>query len=412
MINLFFFLLVFNSAIEAQYDSLFTKQQIIELSSKKYFGRGVYKDGDNKAAKYIDSVLHRLRVTEVIHQEFSYNSNLFRASDFMSSGRSFILGKDYLPYPYSGSGSFENEEIEDISYGLLLEKRNLKSKVVLLKRTIEKGFLKENGIEKKKSSLLNRLIAVAKKGVKAILIDIEDFQFSYAHYQFNIPIMQVKKIDITQKFSLKIINKKPHPKKSTNLIATINGKNNDSIVVLMAHYDHLGAITDNVFFPGANDNASGTGLLLNLAKTYVKKPLHYKTVFLFFAAEEVGLLGSKYFVENPMIDLGKIKIVINLDMVASAKRGRMIQAGVEFPEIYKRLTNINNKLQLGQLSKRKNKANSDQHYFIEKGVKGIFIYTNYGLQPYHSQDDIYQTLDYDELEKTYKLIETFLYRYY
>jgi aminopeptidase YwaD len=409
---LYIYFLITYSISLAQYDSTFIKQNIINLSSEDYFGRGAYKDGDTKASKYIDTVLKKLQITDIQRQAFRYESNLFKKAILQQSDKKPILGLHYLPHPFSGSGRFKIQDILNLHYGLLIDDEEINSRIVYIKKDIDKEFLNINKINDKEANLFNRLYQLTQKGVKSIFLEVLDFEFSYSHFQFDIPIIQVKNFDVNQQYYLHLENEKPYKKESFNLMASIDGENNDSTIVLMAHYDHLGAITDEVFFPGANDNASGTSLLLNLAKTIVQKPLKYRTIFLFFAAEEVGLVGSKHFVNNPLIDLSKIKIAINFDMVASAENGRMIQAGIEFPDIYNQLVNINNELSLGKIAKRKNKANSDQFHFIENGVKAIFIYTNGGKQPYHSLDDKYQTLDYDELEKTYRLVETFLYRFY
>ncbi|WP_373564478.1 M28 family peptidase [Sphingobacterium sp. E70] len=68
----------------------------------------------------------------------------------------------------------------------------------------------------------------------------------------------------------------------------------DSLIVITAHYDHVGAIGKRVVFTGANDNASGTALLLYLTTHYRQYPPKYNTVFLAFSGEESGLLGSTF----------------------------------------------------------------------------------------------------------------------
>ena len=96
--------------------------------------------------------------------------------------------------------------------------------------------------------------------------------------------------------------------KSKNIACFLPGlADSDSMLVFCAHYDHLGGMGSNTFFPGANDNASGVSVLLNLIKFYVANPPKYKIVFIFFAGEEAGLLGSKAFIESKTIPLNKIK---------------------------------------------------------------------------------------------------------
>ena len=87
--------------------------------------------------------------------------------------------------------------------------------------------------------------------------------------------------------------------------------------VFTAHYDHLGKM-DDAYFLGANDNASGTAMLLSLAEFYGRtenKPDN-TLVFVAVTGEEMGLLGSREFVVNTPVDLSKISYVFNFDMVA------------------------------------------------------------------------------------------------
>src|SRR6201999_64747 len=81
---------------------------------------------------------------------------------------------------------------------------------------------------------------------------------------------------------------------SQNVIGYVKGKDNpDSFIVFTAHYDHLGQMGKKVYFPGANDNASGVAMLLSLAR-YYSKPEHKpkcSIVFIAFGGEEVALLG-------------------------------------------------------------------------------------------------------------------------
>ncbi|WP_437905834.1 M20/M25/M40 family metallo-hydrolase [Sorangium sp. So ce327] len=85
------------------------------------------------------------------------------------------------------------------------------------------------------------------------------------------------------------------------------------VVIVGAHYDALGSKTDGTFYPGADDNASGVAALLELARL-VRAP-RVNVLLVAFGAEERGLLGSKFFVEHPVIPLKRVALMINLDMV-------------------------------------------------------------------------------------------------
>ena len=86
--------------------------------------------------------------------------------------------------------------------------------------------------------------------------------------------------------------------RSQNVICQVRGTEQpDSVVIVSAHYDHLGMQGDSRF-PGANDNASGTSMLLSMVEYFVRKPQAYTMVFIAFGAEETGLIGSNYYVNN------------------------------------------------------------------------------------------------------------------
>ena len=87
-----------------------------------------------------------------------------------------------------------------------------------------------------------------------------------------------------------------------------------------AHYDHLGMMGTTAIMNGANDNASGTAMMLTLMEYYSKNKPEYSLLFIAFGGEEAGLIGSKFYVENPTVPLKKIKSLLlfwqiqNLDL--------------------------------------------------------------------------------------------------
>lgn len=126
-----------------------------------------------------------------------------------------------------------------------------------------------------------------------------------------------------------------------NVVGWLEGTNpalQDEFVVIGAHYDHLGmggpgsgsrAIDTVAVHYGADDNASGVAGLLELAQYFAdrKNRPERSLLFIAFGAEEMGLIGSKYFVENPLIDLSKIMAMINMDMIGRLKDHRTLSVG-------------------------------------------------------------------------------------
>lgn len=101
-----------------------------------------------------------------------------------------------------------------------------------------------------------------------------------------------------------------------NVVARIPGKRSSGpVLVLSAHYDHLG-VRNGVVFNGADDDASGCVALLTIAERLLREPPEHDVILAFFDAEESGMVGSKAFVSAPPVALDRIAMNINLDMVA------------------------------------------------------------------------------------------------
>ena len=131
--------------------------------------------------------------------------------------------------------------------------------------------------------------------------------------------------DFLQNFPVTVtsaITSKSDPCFSQNVVAYYEA--NDSIpesdyIVIGAHYDHIGTQTDGEIiqiYNGADDNASGVAGILEIAEKMIAEgKLKYNVIFVAFGAEELGLVGSNYFCNNPPVPLEKIKLMVNLDMI-------------------------------------------------------------------------------------------------
>jgi Zn-dependent M28 family amino/carboxypeptidase len=196
-----------------------------------------------------------------------------------------------------------------------------------------------------------------------------------------------------QNIALNIQNKFVESYVTKNVLAYIPGAEvPDSFVVFTAHYDHLGAMGKGNFFPGANDNASGTAMVLSLAR-YFSQPKNkpkYSIAFMLFAAEESGLLGSMYYTANPTFPLKQIKYLINLDMVGSGSEGISLVNGKANLKLTEKFKKIN--LEHGFFTDIKiggESCNSDHCFFHKAGVPSVFIYTRGPeCQAYHNLNDV------------------------
>ena len=185
----------------------------------------------------------------------------------------------------------------------------------------------------------------------------------------------------------------------------------DSFVVFTAHYDHLGLMGRKTYFPGANDNASGVAMVLGLARYFSAHPQRFSVVFLFFAGEEAGLLGSGFFADHPLVALDRIKFLLNFDLVGTGQDGITVVNASEFARAYGSLEEINQSGEFVKTIRKRGKACISDHCpFTAKGVPCFYIYTLGGIAAYHDLDDRPETLPLTAFDGLNNLIISFVHR--
>ena len=112
----------------------------------------------------------------------------------------------------------------------------------------------------------------------------------------------------------------------TNVVAMLRGADTSRVIVISAHYDHLGVRGDQVY-NGTDDNASGTAAVLAMAEYFARNTPRHSMAFVFFDGEESGLRGARAFVASPPIPLARIAADVNLDMVARLDKNELYAAG-------------------------------------------------------------------------------------
>ncbi|MCX7697642.1 MAG: M28 family peptidase [Bacteroidales bacterium] len=197
-----------------------------------------------------------------------------------------------------------------------------------------------------------------------------------------------------------------------NIMGYVQGREfADSLILIVAHYDHLGKL-DTAAYPGANDNASGVAMMLDIARTIKENMFRprYSMGFVAFAGEEAGLKGSIKFVQDPPIPLSQIKFVINLDMVGTGSQGIGVVNGTTFSNYAKILTELNEKYQyVPNIQLRGESFNSDHAPFAKKGIPSFFIYTMGGEHPFYHQVQDKPPLPFTKYEQVFKLLIDFIY---
>ncbi len=189
-----------------------------------------------------------------------------------------------------------------------------------------------------------------------------------------------------------------HGTTGRNVIATVPGTMNEAVVI-GAHYDHLGTDGKKVF-TGADDNASGTAVVIEMARRFAKKPAKRTVVLVAFSGEEMGLLGSKFFVNNAPVYEPAVAM-INMDMVGRL-RERLIVFGADTGDKFKEyLADSPIKIAFNKDAV----GPSDHTSFVLKGVPSVHLFT--GAHPdYHKPGDTADKINYDGLRSVADLVET------
>ena len=193
-----------------------------------------------------------------------------------------------------------------------------------------------------------------------------------------------------------------------NVLGLIEGSNPDSVIVLMAHYDHFGMMGQAIF-PGANDNASGVAMLLSLAQHYSDHQPKHSIIFAAFGAEELGLIGSKYFVDNPPINLSAIQFILNFDISGTGGDGIQVVNGSVYRSEFDHLVDLNRQNGLlPDVRIRGAACNSDHCNFDRINIPGFYMYTLGGIRAYHDVNDRAETLPLTEFDDYFRLMTLFI----
>lgn len=181
-------------------------------------------------------------------------------------------------------------------------------------------------------------------------------------------------------------------------------------IIIGAHYDHLGegkqgsslaADSYGIIHNGADDNASGVAGLLELARYYsenkVIEPVNM--LFIAFGAEELGLVGSRYFVQHPTLDLGKVHWMLNMDMIGRLNKESGVSViGYGTSPAFETIFNQIDRQQFVKFyTGYEGRGGSDQTSFYEKNIPVLFFHTG-GHPDYHKPSDDADKVDFLSLE--------------
>ncbi|RYD54989.1 MAG: M28 family peptidase [Sphingobacteriales bacterium] len=367
--------LLFTSTLSQAQDIAFGKAIVDTLTKPYFWGRGYTKDGMKKAADFLSAQLSSYGLKPLSNdsylQSFTYPANTFPgAMTLIIDGKALTPGRDFLVTPNS-------------------------------KGINAKGTLRQ----------LDSAQFISEKNKLAIILK-DTLNWSAAPVVADYTVIEVRKRVVHNTagtFDANIENEFVKKFKAANVCAMVKGtRQPDSFIFITAHYDHLGGMGSDTYFPGANDNASGIALLLNLARYYAVNPQPYSIGFICFAGEEIGLKGSEYYTKNPLVPLKRIRFLLNTDLAGTGHDGITVVNAKEYPNEFRLMNEINDAEHLLPVIKSRGKAaNSDHYYFSEKGVPAFFFYTMGGIAAYHDINDRGETLPLNEHEDLFKLVVKF-----
>lgn len=379
------------------------------------------------------------------------DKNTLRVND-----TAFTVEKDFRPLAFTENGEGEGEVIF-AGYGLSAPEGNgqprynsydgleVKDKVVLLLRYVPEG------VEPQRRAHLNRyaglrykVMMARERGAKGVLVvtgpnspnagEVLKMTNDGSNADSGLPAMSIsgavaeallaasgKKLKDLQ---AGLDNENPHAeggfalpktrvkfttgiehirKTDNNVIAALPGQT-DEWVVIGAHYDHLGlgeqfSMAPSMVgtpHPGADDNASGTAGVIELARYFASQPRHKRGIlFVAFAGEELGLLGSSYYVNNPAKPLEKAVAMINMDMIGRLKEGKVYVGGVgtgnTLKPMLEGLVSKHSALKV-DFSEATGYGSSDHTSFTTKQVPVLFFFS--GLHgDYHKPSDTWDKIN-------------------
>lgn len=387
------------------------------LCSPSFDGRGYVNSGCNRAGNYLLEEFKRIGLLPFQGrntQAFFLEVNTFPSQCAVRSGHKTLQpGVDYLVHPSSGGYKGKLKLIpmnaaEILAYSGGSFNAPREGIVFMPSKGLSRDSLKlvRTKLEK---------IAETERGV--VEITSEKLTWSVSPRAFRFPYLQRYDTSLTTPTKHLFLNIQSEIKAKVvvqncfGLVPSVEPS--DSLILVCAHYDHLGRMGKDTYFPGANDNASGVAMMLSLARELQQNPLqHHSVLFVAFAGEEIGLEGSFAMVQAPWLALRKISMVLNLDILGSGEEGITVVNGSIFPKYYQQLVQINDALKAVPVVKSRGKAaNSDHFPFSEKGVPALFVYTMGPNKNYHDIHDTYQNLSFNRFEQLFEVFLEFLKRF-
>ena len=431
---------------------------LAEISSERYNGRSVAGDGDVRVARYL---IDRLAATEGVvpcpaagDEDISVQPYLKSLVEPCDEGRwNVVEGKEkYLPwlqhfqFPMNVMRGAMSLSVDGVAYAPTFDfivKEFSPSCHGFFKVTYldEEAYRREGFMEHLNSGIYkdqfvvvdwNRYLETVQPDpfdkYRPWLTDLDNIggiilrqeeQFPYfkarTWYQSRRPVLFVNASfpDDAREIELHVDAEMLPSRDAHNVVAWLPGTDAscDTYYTFIAHYDHLGYMGADFVFPGANDNGSGTAMVVTLAKYFSKHRPKHGIQFILLDAEEENLLGSFFYCENPRKPLDKIEYLIDLDMVGddSDHLSTQITPGGEAGLERFRAINADSKFPPFDFVMEPMNDDSDHFSFGQKGVPGIYFETEGSiLQYYHTPRDNFQNTRDSNFDRLFDMLIRFV----
>ena len=428
-------------------------QTVKYLSSKELAGRLPGHTGYTKAANFIANEFAKLKLkpggNNCYFQNFKIEYNEILAPEHFSvicknKKINYQLGTDYVYRGFTGAGKFITNVVF-CGYGLSEPDSayddytgiDVKNKIALVFKYNPKwknfpnGYPREKAITAAKHGAVGILFVsfpndpVPQKLIGSVLhgsgeqmtdfpqihieLHVVDKLFESSGFtlkQLQSVIDSTRKpfsVPLENKVDLEVHTKYEKEKEVPNVVGILEGGDSvlkNEYIILGAHLDHVGNQAGKIFFPGANDNASGSAAVLEAARKFVslKEKPKRSVIFVLFASEEQGLNGSSYFADH----MSSVKAMINLDCIGYGD-SIQVNGGKSFPDLWKIVKEIDMKNDKLLVSRTGNGVGADAEPFFKKGIPTLYFVTTNSYQHLHLLSDTWETINQKLLEAVTRL---------
>jgi len=431
------------------------------LASPELQGRLGGSEGFYKAAEFMANEFRDLGLKPIggdgYFQNFTveYNEIIAPCNFGMinedGSLKKYELGKDYVCRGFTGSGKL-SAEVVFVGYGFSDAGRNfdeyrdvdVSGKIVMM---FKQTPVWKQGEDNWNQSLRYRAAIAYNKGAVGLIFiskpndanpqkpigsvmdgegeQLESFPMIHADLSVAAELLQKSNKDLKvlqteiddskipksfttgQKVSMEVNAKYDKSRKTMNVAGLLEGSDpilKDEYLIIGAHLDHAGSQAGEIYFPGANDNASGSASVLEMARTFVRSGIKPKRsiLFILFSNEESGLNGAKYFVSNPLVPAEKTVAMFNNDCVG---HGDSIQVGngKSAPLLWQIARSIDSVYTKAMIMRTWNGGGADAEPFHSKGIPCLYFVTYFSYTHLHLTSDKPETLNPVTFEKACRL---------